>query len=625
MKNYFDICKFINLEFPYKFQELIISDICEEIINKYEKENFSNYIDLRLINSFVNVVGNLLINIYNGSTCIDLSNYPDFLNYFFNNNYFKNLLSDFVTYVDEEQKSLDKITPFILKKLNYEGEKKFLFYRCGDYVNENEIKESIKKRVRRNKDNQIYINLQRDEKNINNIIDQIIENSFVLITGKPGSGKTTLASKIFNFYFIKYYNDHGRIPEIFICAPTGKGANVLSLRIWNLLDYRVRKILEENNIYNNSNFVSGTSIHKLLGFNSEKGSFNFNKDCKLKADLIIVDEASMIDLYLFSSLIQAISELTKLVILGDKDQLPSVDCGNVFGDIIESKNVFKVNLEGQFRFVDSIKNISEDILKFNDTKLKEKSNDLNFLFNSEKEKHLENIFKKIRFLPLKDINKGFTIEDFENGIYFLEAKNEAFIYKLIDFIVSNYSNNFNYSILNDNLLNDNLDRLNAVKDSVISKFALLVCTNRGFLGTENINDIFINYYKDNFELKPVIILENDYENNLFNGDTGLIVQIKKDGNLLNFFMSEDGRFININLIKKWNYSFCLTVHKSQGSSYDDVYFVLPTELNSPYLNKQIIYTAITRAKKRVFIFGKKEVFINGLEKSIIRESGLKFL
>lgn len=586
-----------DFEFPFEFYKFILFDIYNFLIDKIKSENLENIIDINLVKEFISIIYNLLISVYNGSTCIEIGENNRFLINYLNDNNFKNIISNFLTFDND-----DRITPFKMRIVKSGNFGKYLFYRFGDFVNEKNIEINIKERIKVSKDVSLYNYLELDlldlNKNLNSIIENILQNNLVLITGGPGSGKTTLASKIFIYYIKKFKAQNNFYPKIFICAPTGKATNILWNRVYEEF---VKEIKDIENFDEN---FKGLTIHKLLGYSPQKGKFKYNKENKLDADLIIVDEASMIDLNLFSSLLDAISLKTKIIILGDKDQLPSVDCGNVFGDIIQNEKIYKVYLKGQLRYNNLIKNFLDKIINIDKNPLNYENSSLSGISYDKLWNYIKN---DLILLNIKDLDRDKNIDHFNEGIYFLETQNELYIYKLIDFISFNYSNNFRGEKFFDNSKISHL----------IYNFSILTLTNKGTLGCENINDIFLKYYNDKFEIKPAIILENDYENEVFNGDSGIIYE--------NYFINNDGRKINLNLIKKWDYSFAITVHKSQGSSYDDIYFILPFSKSSAIISRELIYTAISRARKRVFILGKKEIFIEGIIKNIKRESGLKFI
>ena len=364
--------------------------------------------------------------------------------------------------------------------------------------------------------------------------------------------------------------------KIKVCAPTGKATNVLYKSIYNnIIDkFNDNRILDK---------IETSTIHRLLNYNFKEDRFKFNKDYKIDADLIVVDEASMIDLKLFKSFLEAVDKNTKLIFIGDRDQIPSVENGNVFADIIENDKIDKEELIQQYRFPQEISKIA-NIIKRGDLILKEKNGDIK----------LEDFI----YLKIDDIEKYFNKS--EKGVFFIDISNKNQILKLINIIVNNFKDKFD-------------------------KIAILTLTNVGFLGTENINNIILRYFKKLIKKIPIVITENDYVNNLFNGEIGYIEDFYENNNFRKKVKFDEERIFNLNIIKAYKYAFALTVHKSQGSTYDTVFFILPEEEQINLLNREIIYTAITRAREKVFIIGKSKVFFQGVKNKIERDSAIKFI
>ncbi len=509
------------IELPYIFQKYLISDLIELGGIKEEED----------INLLIEILINLFIELSNGSTCLLLEKDSLFMKKYFNNVY---------------DRIIGDNKPLIIRK-----EEPFYFlYTYKDYLEELEVENILRQRFQQ-KILQTFIS---EDDNINKALSY----NTIFITGGAGTGKTTLASQIYLTFYKDFKEKNNKDPVVKITAPTGKAAKVLEKKIRDL----TKKEIE------------GYTIHKLLEYSPTYNTFRYNKDYQLNADLIIVDEASMIDLTLFYNLLNGVSLNTKLVIIGDKEQLPSVDKGNVFADIIENKSLADkvIRLETQYRSNQKITEFSTNIIKEKEPKL-----------NLIKENDLLNILKKE-----------------EENVYFIDIREYLEILRIIDIIVEHYK-----------------ERINESK--------ILSLTNYGVGGVENLNNfIYENYrYKLNkFKNIPIIITENDYENNLFNGDIGIIIEKGKDITEVKFL---DDRKIPLHLIKSWKYAFVITVHKSQGSDYNDIFLILPENISNPLLTGELLYTAITRAKKRVFIIGKQEVFFEGINRKFNRYSVLRYI
>ncbi|WFQ92621.1 AAA family ATPase [Mycoplasma feriruminatoris] len=387
--------------------------------------------------------------------------------------------------------------------------------------------------------NQIQINISKDFKYDDNqvlALKNFIKNKISIITGGPGTGKTTIIKAIVRLFEKVYHSTNYAI-----CTPTGRAAA------------RIRESFLECN---------ATTIHKLLGYEKDN-KFSINANNPLDYDLLIVDECSMIDTRLFSQFLSSISKAKKIVLIGDVDQLTSVSYGNAFFDIISSKiisttNLKKIHRQNNNNIIDlayMIKNNTFDLNKFND------SNNVEFFFNKDKQACLD----KLKTIYQQSIDQNLNIQIISPvyaDILGIENLNNFIQY------------NFNQNILDQNNVYDRLRFRYAINDKVM-------------------------------------YLKNDSELNLSNGDIGYIKQINK---INNQFQSAIINFNNIELefdaqqFDDISLSYCCSVHKTQGSEYDKVVLVLQDTLFSSFLNKKLLYTAITRAKKQLVIIGDYDLF-----------------
>ena len=162
---------------------------------------------------------------------------------------------------------------------------------------------------------------------------------------------------------------------------------------------------------------------------------------------------------------------------------------------------------------------------------------------------------------------------------------------------------------------------------MIDRLKILTVIKEGLSGCNFINEHMKELLFEHFEYGygyPVIMTRNDYSKNLFNGDTGVILQDRSGLKKAVFKDNDEFRFFEPEFIKDLETGFSITVHKSQGSEYNDVLIVLPDNIQNPLLTKEIIYTALTRSKRNCFVLGKKEVFIKSITEQVERESGIRF-
>ena len=363
-------------------------------------------------------------------------------------------------------------------------------------------------------------------------------NNFFIITGGPGTGKTTIIKAIVDIY--EDMNFDTELDDITLLAPTGRASK------------RITESVKRKS----------STIHKFLKWNKETKEFSVNRFNPSFTKLVIVDEASMIDIFLFNSLLDALRENVKLILVGDKHQLPSIAPGNVLGDLLNIVEIPKIYLEEIYR----TKKDSYIIPLANQIKNKE-------MFNE-----VPSSYSDFKFINSPDI----------------------LIKKYLEEVVTK---------ARDKKLN-------------IDNFQVLIPMYKGENGIENINrlmqDIFNprSMLRKEIEIKgtlyregdKVLQLVNDVDNNIYNGDVGYIkritlgssplIDIEYTDHVVNY---KRGKF------EEFTLAYAVSVHKSQGSEYDNVILVMPSNMKRMLYNK-LIYTAVTRAKKSLVIIGNLDSF-----------------
>ncbi|HQA53696.1 MAG TPA: ATP-binding domain-containing protein, partial [Spirochaetota bacterium] len=312
------------------------------------------------------------------------------------------------------------------------------------------------------------------------------------------------------------------------------------------------------------------------------------------------DETSMFDLSLMKKLFSALNPSASIVFLGDKDQLASVQAGSVFGDICSfSKN-------GSVEKPDNSEFLSKSI-----TVLKKS-------FRFDPDKGIGKISKAVNESDVKAVWDAFSSDD---NIRFIENNELSFqgfrkrLKEIIESEIIRYSKDFPYIFPVENAKPEEL--LSRMKN-----IQILSALRKGPGGFSEINAIAEEIFSltgNIYHGMPVMAVENDYDMKIFNGDTGIVC---KEDRLNAYFPGDDAlRKINPYLLKSYEKSFCMTVHKSQGSEFENVIFVLPNE-DSRVLTKELIYTALTRAKKNITVIGSKEILNAGILRKTERSSGL---
>jgi exodeoxyribonuclease V alpha subunit len=417
---------------------------------------------------------------------------------------------------------------------------------------------------------------------------QIIENikrlgnHFKIITGGPGTGKTySLAIKLVELY--------GMNMDLMVAlaAPTGKAAVRMNESIRQFSEKPENKI--NPIIHEKLTRLKAQTIHRLLGSVKDSVFFKYNEDNKLPYDVVIIDEASMIDSALMAKLMNALDHQTQFFLLGDKDQLSSVEAGSIFGDLCRAKDSFLLKAKVEEKHESRRFSIEKGIGKLSKAIIEGKENETI---------HFDRDDEQI------EIDYGFSKQRFE--IY-----------------ASGY---FDY--IHEADIKESLKKLNHIR--------FLCAVREGEQGMEAINKKIERYLasgikdKSKFDPKPgiyhnqpIIVTQNNYNLDIFNGDVGII---RKEGeHLYAWFENPDGeiRKIQAAYLNHFETVFAMTIHKSQGSEFDHVAVVLPISHGSKILSRELLYTAVTRAKTKVLIQTSEDTLRTCVSRQVARASGIE--
>ena len=418
---------------------------------------------------------------------------------------------------------------------------------------------AIRKRLERMAEN---LSMELDELQLK-AVEESIKNGLFILSGGPGTGKTTTINMI-----IRYFESEGM--DIFLAAPTGRAAK----RMTEATGFEAK------------------TIHRLLELNSalsdddtRRANFERNQENPLEADVVIIDEMSMVDIQLFQALLKAILPGTRLILVGDVDQLPSVGPGQVLRDLMNSEAFPMVTLEKIFR----------------------QAGESDIVVNAHR------------------INKGeqIALDNKSRDFFLLERNDVNVIYKhmiqLIREMLPNYVNATPFDI------------------------QVLTPMRKGSLGCETLNGILQRYLnpadpqkkehsygntvfregdkvmqiKNNYQLEWEIVgrynIPIDKGMGVFNGDMGRVLEINETMSTL-LVEFDDGRRVNYPFsgLEELELSYAITIHKSQGSEYPAV--ILPL-LGGPRMlfNRNLLYTGITRARNCVTILGSSETVRNMID------------
>lgn len=411
-------------------------------------------------------------------------------------------------------------------------------------------------------------------------IRAINDNNVTIITGGPGTGKTTIIKSIIEIYKQKKY-------KIVLCAPTGRAAK------------RMTETTGEE----------ASTLHRLLEIGKVDEESLFKKDNEyqgspIDGDIIIVDEVSMVDMFIMSYLLDCIYKGTKLILVGDCDQLPSVGPGSVLKDLISSEKITTVHLDKIFRQAAKSK-IIVNAHRVNSGKK----------FISKEDKEME--------------------EDSKQDFFFIKENNQEKVLKQV------------LSLCN--------GRLKKFGDyDFFESIQVLSPTKKGMLGTKEMNKALqeeLNPHREGEAEKNsmgaifrigdrVMQIKNNYDiywekkkngevevgNGVFNGETGTILNInEKEKNICVKFDDEKLVWYEFNDLEQLEHSYCITIHKAQGSEFDVVIMIVP-QAAPMLLTRNLLYTGLTRAKKLLIVIGNERVvdyMINNVD-SKKRNTGLEF-
>ncbi len=383
---------------------------------------------------------------------------------------------------------------------------------------------------------------------------------FTIISGGPGTGKTFVIRMIRKI-LSSYAKKAGQAEQKIICvAPTGKAASKLE---------------------------DGGTIHSTLKPLINRHGFYHNKKNPLNKDTVIIDEASMIDLPLFVRLLEAVPMEARVIMTGDKHQLTSIQAGAVFSDLCGvnalSSNTFS----------------------------------LYYNFRSKGKTGIEKLSKAINERDIQGFESLLLSRDYPDLIFEDYDNRESVMGVLKKHIAEGYR-----PFRDAQNASDALTKLDA--------FRVLCAHNKGEYGTLQVNHICENILRssnnsgieEKLFIKAVMVNTNDYKRGLFNGDTG--VAIEKEGEITVFFKDLD------NKIKQYRYSdlpshdaaFAITIHKSQGSEFDSVLMVIPDRF-SPVVTRQLLYTGMTRARKKVILIGNLDIMKAAIRMNVKRYSGIE--
>lgn len=456
-----------------------------------------------------------------------------------------------------------------------------------------------------------------------------LKQSFCLITGGPGTGKTTTVFRLLAALQLQRLQQQQPPLRIKLVAPTGKAATRLTESLQQALDRALVRLPQLADLLQ----LQASTLHRLLRVQPLDDRCYFNEQNPLAVDVLVVDEASMLDLAMMNKLLSALQTGTKLILLGDKDQLSSVEAGAILGEL------------GQYLYQVEQKGYSPKLTEYlaqttgyapTDLLTHNKANPLCDHLCSLRKSYRFNRHSGIGQLAQAINQEGFAplslFEQYQDiEFHLLQGSEQANLQRIVTKAVQCYQPYLHYI--------HQLDPA-AVTPAQLSQIFRLFKASRfltalriGEYGVENLNYqialklkqqaiVQFRYPRDWYLGKPIMIMENDSQAGLYNGDIGIALVDQLGRGKVWFEIGENQfKAVITSRIPKHESAFMMTVHKSQGSEFDHTLLVLPSKF-SPLLSKELVYTAVTRAKKQFSVFSSETIWKTAIKNKVKRQSGL---
>ncbi len=456
--------------------------------------------------------------------------------------------------------------------------------------------------------------------------------SFTVITGGPGTGKTSIIMAILRCLI----ELNIPIERIALTAPTGRAAKRMS----ESMQMQLANLPDRTPAEDEISKLSGQTIHRLLKYSPSRNTFSYNADNQLALDVVVVDEVSMIDTSLMSRLLEAIPPTTKLIMLGDTEQLPSVDAGTVLADLVPSNQTPTFSE----KIIKAVQTVLSDapVIPFTPTPTLLTDRIVRLVrshrsgpeimamaeivnnFSANRDTELFNLLTTDnQFCKWEDsINEKPTnwwqrLNDWADYYYGDKRYTDAIQnYHLPDSLTVSYDKELTYI----------LNRLTMAKILTVIHNSQYGCDNiNAYLSDRIRHHLNPDSHGKYFAGMHIMVTKNDYTLDLFNGDTGIVLHDTANGYRAAFPRGIDVLIIPLDMLPEHTLAFAVTIHKAQGSEFDNVMLVLPNSDSSKInrlMTREIIYTGITRAKKTITIHSSRESLKQACIARVERDSGM---
>ena len=417
---------------------------------------------------------------------------------------------------------------------------------------------------------------------------------FCVISGGPGTGKTTIVIRL-----LEAFSNQDKTLRVALAAPTGKAAARMQQAI-----AMVRQDSSKED-------VLAKTVHRLLGITPNNEQGKYNAENPLAVDVLIVDEASMIDILLMSKILKALPKTARLILLGDSKQLASVDSGAVLADLCRAYAGFsECFAEGVLRLTgQALPSVKATSLMADTVVI------LKHSYRFDKQSEIGQLAQSVQAGDSdKFINVLMRTGD---TIWWQKKMDKATIVKRV---MKLYFTFFE-------AIKTQQDPLTCMQ--LFEKTQVLCALNNGAESVDSVNSLIERAlakqswrtHQGFYHGRPIMVMKNDYSQGLFNGDTGLVMNNDQGVLAACFLDNRMLRWVPLNRLPAHETAYAMTVHKSQGSEFEEVCIILPEQATA-LLTRELLYTAMTRAKVKISLIATESILIQAVTSQQDREMGL---